>query len=136
MSTSTQLKDNENCQGATCETVESPRSQRSIKLRPRVDILEHTDHFLMTVDLPGVAKEDLDVTLEKDQLSIQGVAKFDLPEGYELVSGNRYDRRYERVFRISDEIDRDGIEIESKNGVAVFRLPKSVQAKKTKLTVK
>jgi HSP20 family molecular chaperone IbpA len=90
----------------------------------------------MTVDLPGVAKEDLDVTLEKDQLSIQGVAKFDLPEGYELVSGNRYDRRYERVFRISDEIDRDGIEIESKNGVAVFRLPKSVQAKKTKLTVK
>lgn len=136
MSTSTQLKDSENCQGASCGTVKSSQSQRSVKLRPRVDILEHADHFLMTVDLPGVAKEDLDVTLEKDELSILGIAKFDLPEDYELVSGNRYDRRYERVFRISDEIDRDGIEIESKNGVASFKLPKSIKAKKTKLPVK
>lgn len=131
----TELQNKETCETSTCDNKQVPQQNQRVRLRPRVDILEHSDHFLMLVDLPGVSKEDLEVTLEKDELQIHGLAKSAMPEGYQFVAGNRYDRSFERTFRISDEIDRDGIEVELKNGVAHFRLPKSVKAQKVKLAI-
>ncbi|QDT35627.1 Hsp20/alpha crystallin family protein [Thalassoglobus polymorphus] len=124
----------------TCETnaleCEKVSTTPALRMRPRVDIMEQEDRYLLKVDLPGVHKDDLDVTLEKETLSLKGVARFDLPEGFRVVSGCGSDRCYERTFRISDEIDREGITVEMKNGVAWLDLPKSAMAQKTKLTVK
>lgn len=108
----------------------------TLHIRPHVDILEHADHYKMLLDLPGVSKEKLDVTLDKNMLSIVGVAEFVVPEGYQPIDGRNAHRSYERSFRLSDEIDREHIEVELTNGVLSLRLPKSQQAQKVKLAVK
>lgn len=111
-------------------------SNRLVRVRPHVDIVEGQDEFLMSVDLPGVAKTDLEVTLEKNILTIEGRTRFQAPDGFESLGDSFQDRFYERSFRLSDEIDRNQIQIETRNGVAVFKLPKSKESRKTKLTIK
>lgn len=121
--------------GMACQNNQSDRAQM-VRLRPRVDILELDDHFLLYVEVPGVKKDRLDVTLDKDALIIEGTAEFKAPENYRVLDGHPVWRKYERTFRLTDQIDRNGIEIELENGVAMFRLPKHKEAQRTKLTVK
>lgn len=129
MSTSTQPKQNDSC------TTENHPEAPAYQVRPRVDVVELESHYEMMLEIPGVKREDLDVTLEKDVLSVSGIARFEIPEGMHVSQNANRPRCYTRSFRLSDEIDQSGITVEAKDGVAYFKLPKSLKAKKTKLEV-
>ena len=117
------------------EGVERTRATRVYL--PKVDIFSKEDGIAIIADMPGVAENDMEITLEKDILTINGYVSnsFLAPEGYELVHGEYGVGDFQRSFTIPDEIDRDNIEAGLKNGVLKIYLPKAPEAKARKITI-
>jgi len=100
---------------------------------PNVDIFEDKNNLVLIADMPGVAKEDISVNLEKNELTIHGkvVPKaLGTPLYQEYVTGD-----YLRTFTISNMIDQSRIEAKMTNGTLRMTLPKLEIAKPKKITV-
>jgi HSP20 family protein len=102
---------------------------------PAVDILEKKEEIVVTADMPGVDERSVDITLEKNILTIIGRVEPEIPEGYRLAFSEYGIGDYQRAFTITEEIDRDRIEASVKNGVLRLILPKAAQAKTRKIAV-
>jgi len=103
---------------------------------PHSDIYETKDRIFVLADMPGVDQQSIDITLEKNVLTIQGFTSPQAPEGLKLVYSECPEGNYRRVFLLSEEVDRDGIEATVKNGVLKLVLPKSPKAMARKIAVK
>jgi len=115
---------------------ETERTREVCCFVPRADIFETEDKIVVVADMPGVAADSIDVTLDKDILTINGYLEPEIPEGYSLAWAEYRIGDYQRSFRISNEIDREQIEATIKNGVLHLDLPKSTAAKTRKISVK
>ena len=102
---------------------------------PVSDIFE-TDHALNVVlEMPGVAKENVDIDIDNDVLKISGridIAKY---EGLQPVYTEYNIGNYSRSFQLSNKVDQDGIKAELKDGVMTLVLPKSEKAKSRRISV-
>ena len=114
--------------------VERTRSQRVYI--PRTGIYEVDDAILVVANMPGVDESSVDITLEKNLLTIKGYVDAVVPEGYTLAYAEYEVGDYERSFTLSDEIDREHIEAEVKDGVLHLRLPKAEPVMARKIAVK
>ena len=103
---------------------------------PAVDILDTDDAILILADMPGVDKETLEVTLDKNRLTIRGSSRYEAPAGYELDFGEWESGDYERVFTLDEDIDRDNIQATLEHGVLHLRLPKAGPAIVRRIPVK
>jgi HSP20 family protein len=104
---------------------------------PRADIYETPDAIIVFSDMPGVDEKNVDITLEKNVLTISGhVEPPPLPSGVRLIYEEYEIGDYLRAFTLSDEVDRDRIEASMKQGVLKVTLPKSTSAKTRKISVK
>jgi len=105
---------------------------------PRTDIYETADGIVLLADMPGVDDKSVDITLENNLLTITGrVQNLDEElKGYRLAYEEYEEGDYQRVFTLSDEVDREGIDASVKNGVLRVHLPKSVKARMLKIAVK
>ena len=102
---------------------------------PRVDIAETDDRIVVLADLPGADERSVDITLEKNVLTLRGTVNPTPYEGYTLAYSEYEVGNFERVFTISDEVDREGIQASVKNGVLQLVLPKSKRAQAQKIKV-
>jgi HSP20 family molecular chaperone IbpA len=118
----------------TVDGAERTRARRAYV--PRVDIFETDDAIILLTDMPGVDEKSVDITLEKNLLTINGYVEVDAPDNYSLTYAEYESGDYERSFNLSDEIDREKIEATVKNGVLRLHLPKAAPAKTRKITVK
>ena len=119
---------------APAEEMERTRSRRSFV--PRADIYETENDIIVLTDIPGANENTVDITLEKNVLSITAYVEPAIPSGFEIAYAEYEEGDYQRSFRLSDEIDRDKIEAVVNDGVLRLRLPKSLEAKTKKITVK
>jgi HSP20 family protein len=103
---------------------------------PPADIYETEDAIVVLADMPGVTDTSIDITLEKNVLTIQGFTPPQAEAGLRLLYSESPEGNYRRVFLLSEEVDRDGIQATVKNGVLKLILPKSIKAKARKITVK
>ncbi len=103
---------------------------------PLADIYETKEHILILADMPGVDEQSIDITLEKNVLTIQGFTPSEMEAGLRLVHSECPEGNYRRIFALTEEIDRDGIEATVKNGVLKLVLPKSPKSMARKITVK
>ncbi len=102
---------------------------------PPVDIYETKEAFVLVADLPGVDDKSLDITVEKNVLTINGMVEALSYEGHEL-SFKEYDMgNYRRSFVLSGEIDRDKIAATVKNGVLHLTLPKTEKMQVKKIQI-
>jgi HSP20 family molecular chaperone IbpA len=113
---------------------ERTRSQKAFV--PYADIYETGDEIVVVADMPGVSEESVDITLEQDVLTINGYVEPETPEDHSLAYAEYDVGDFVRSFRISNEIDRDGIEATLKDGVLHLHLPKAGPAKAKKISVK
>ena len=102
---------------------------------PNVDILEAGEEILLAVDMPGVDAKSVDITIEKNVLTIHGSVDLDIPEKFKLAREEYCTGDYERKFTISQEVDSEGIKASVKDGVLRVTLPKSDKAKTKKIAV-
>lgn len=102
-------------------------TQEQSYLAPPVDIYENSEHFVLVVDLPGVSKENLQIQLHDNQLTIEGKREsFD--EEKNLLAEFR-PAHFKRVFDVNDKFDVERIAAEMKEGVLTVTLPKSADRK-------
>lgn len=102
---------------------------------PRADIYETEDEVVIQLDVPGIESETIDVTLNKNILTIKGYANLSSPEGFSLAHAEYEPGDYERSFRLSNEVEQSNIEAAYKNGVLEVILPKADIAKSRKISV-
>ncbi len=102
---------------------------------PTVDIVEHKEDIVMFADMPGVDETSVDITLEKDLLTIYGKVEPEVPENHRLAISEYGVGDYKRTFTVSSEIDRDKIQASVKDGVLKLVLPKAEGAKTRKIQV-
>ncbi|MCX8026865.1 MAG: Hsp20/alpha crystallin family protein [Thermodesulfovibrionales bacterium] len=102
---------------------------------PAVDIIEKSDSIVVVADVPGCDEKAVDITLEKNVLTINGLVSEGRIEGMRLALNEYGVGNYQRQFTLSDEIDREGIQAKVKNGVLTVILPKSSTAKTRKIAV-
>ena len=115
---------------------DTERTRETCCFVPRADIYETEDKIVVVTDMPGVSAESLDITLEKNVLTINGYVEPEVPDGYSLAWAEYRIGDYQRSFRLSDEIDREQIEATIRNGVLYLDMPKSAAAKTRKISVK
>jgi HSP20 family protein len=118
------------------ENVSATESIRNVKtFVPRVDIYENKDSLFLIADMPGVDEKTVDIELEKNVLTITGrVENGPIKDGTLMYSEYEIGD-YERVFTLSDEIDRDKIVAIVKNGVLRLELLKAEKIKPKKIAV-
>jgi len=103
---------------------------------PRADVYETQETIVVLADMPGVDEASMDITLEKNVLTIQAFTSPPAMEGLRLIYCECPEGNYRRVFLLSEEVDRDAIEATVKNGVLKLILPKSAKARARKIHVK
>lgn len=108
----------------------------ALTFTPAVDIYEQGERTIILANMPGVAPDDVDVTLERQVLTLRGKVKPHAPEGYRRLSSEYRDGDYMRVFTLSDEIDQSKINAAFSNGVLRLELPRAAEAQPRKITVK
>jgi HSP20 family protein len=108
---------------------------RPVFLAP-ADIYETTDSIVVLAEMPGVSPDGVDITLERRVLTIRGRGAANGHTGYQRVYNEFAIGDYERVFTLSENIDRDRIEATLKDGVLHLVLPKAETAKARKIELK
>lgn len=116
------------------ETVERTRDRRVFV--PQADIIANADHYFVVADIPGADEKSVEISLEKNVLTITATVEPNRPEGYSLGYAEYGIGDYQRSFVLSDEIDRSKIEAIVRNGVLYLHLPKAEEAQARKITVK
>ena len=117
------------------ETEGAERTRERLAFVPRADIYETAEAITVMTDMPGVDETSVDVTLEKNVLTISGYVEPMQPEGYDLAHAEYNIGDFERSFTLSDRIDRDGIEATVKDGVLRLVLPKITEAKSRNIPI-
>ncbi len=104
-------------------------------VKPVYDVKENTDAYGLTVFLPGVSKENLEITAEEGQFRILGRRAWKQPEGWTAVYRESTDAPFELVLAHDNLIDPDKVVAELKDGVLRVSLPKHEAVKPRKITV-
>jgi HSP20 family molecular chaperone IbpA len=113
--------------------IERTRSRRC--LVPKTDIYETEKEIVLLADIPGANEKTTDITLEKNVLTINAFIDPVPSSDYDLAYAEYEEGNYQRVFHLSDDIQRDKIEATVSDGVLRLHLPKSESALAKKITV-
>ena len=104
--------------------------------RPLADIRDTGKDVVLTLEMPGVGREDVEIGLERRVLTVRGRGHVTSPEGYRRVYAEYGEGDYERVFTLSEDIDEGAISAEMANGVLTLTLQRAEAAKPKRIEVK
>ena len=102
---------------------------------PPVDIYETEQELVLVADVPGLAKESLEIRLDKDVLTLEGAMDDSFGPGETELLREYRTGRYLRRFTLGEAIDRQGIRAKLKNGELKLVLPKAKEAKPRRIEV-
>jgi len=104
-------------------------------LVPKTDIYETKKEIALLADIPGANEKTVNITLEKNVLSINAFIDPVPSSGSDLSYAEYEEGDYHRIFHLSDEIQRDKIDATVSDGVLRLHLPKSEGALAKKIAV-
>lgn len=111
------------CQPCTTEKTCDKTCERPV-FSINTDIYETKNEWVILADMPGVSEKSLDLTLEKNVLTIKGTVDAPKEEGYQLIYSEFNYGDYEKKFSLPQEINAEKLEASMKNGVLTVRIPK------------
>jgi HSP20 family protein len=104
---------------------------------PAVDIYEDKDKVTVRAELPGMKKEDIDVTIVGDTLTLSGERKHEETQGEgENYRSERYLGRFQRSITLPTEVDPNKVEATYRDGLLSISLQKSEQARRKQIEIK
>ena len=103
---------------------------------PNADIFETEDALTLVLEMPGVGRDNIDISVENGVLTVEGKINLGKYEGLQPVYGEYNVGPYRRSFRISSRIDQDKINAEMRDGVITLVLPKAEEAKPRRIEVR
>jgi len=97
---------------------------------PAVDVFDAKDHILVKADLPGLNKDDIEVSVEGDTLTIKGEKKEEREsEGKNYVRSERFYGGFHRLISLPSPVDAANVKAVYRSGVLEITLPKKEEAK-------
>jgi HSP20 family protein len=102
---------------------------------PIADIFEAEHALTVVLEMPGVDKNNVDISVEAGVLTIEGRLDFSKYEGMQPVYTEYNIGHYRRSFSLSNKIDQGKIGAEMKDGVLTITLPKAEEAKPRRISV-
>jgi HSP20 family protein len=119
-----------------CENRNSNGDKQSTEqyITPAATVLENTDGYTLEVEMPGVSKENLEMWVEKNELTILGRRSPLSVEGT-LIHRESRSENFRRSFELDPSIDADKISAKIEQGVVTLTLPKAEQVKPRKIAV-
>ena len=113
-----------------------PGRMLSIQM-PAIDVYEERDEVVVKAELPGLSKEDLDVTLTESTLTLKGEKKKEEEvKEKNFYRSERSSGSFVRTIDLPSEVQTDQIRASFRNGVLEIRLPKTEDAKRKVMKVK
>ncbi|MCU7798309.1 MAG: Hsp20/alpha crystallin family protein [Candidatus Thiodiazotropha sp. (ex Myrtea spinifera)] len=113
-----------------------PADKRQQILRPAADIFEDKTGITLKADMPGVSREQLDIQVDQDTLSIEGSTDIVIPTGMQPGYADVSATSYQRSFTLSSELDTDKIDASLRDGVLTLHIPKREQYQPRKIEVR
>ncbi|WGI17935.1 Hsp20/alpha crystallin family protein [Methanonatronarchaeum sp. AMET-Sl] len=106
------------------------REHTGKKMHPNTDIMDHENEVVVTIDLPGVQKKDIDLHIDGDLLTIKAERETETKEEDEAyIAHERRYGNYHRTTRLPANVDETKAKATFKNGVLEIHLPKKEQTK-------
>jgi HSP20 family protein len=103
---------------------------------PAVEVLDHKDNVIVRAELPGLVKEDIEVTIENNVLSIRGEKKQEHEQKEaEVVRSERYYGVFHRAFTLPSSVDSARVNAKFHNGVLELTIAKKEDAKPRQIRV-
>jgi HSP20 family molecular chaperone IbpA len=119
----------------TTTTAAERAPQPEFTLKPAYRISQTPEAWTLTVQLPGVAKEGLDISVEDGIISIHGRRQWQQPGEWTSLYRESYDSSYALTLQHDHTVDASRIQAELKDGVLRLSLPKVEAAKPRKINV-
>jgi HSP20 family molecular chaperone IbpA len=104
-------------------------------LRPSHQLTESEDAFALTIQLPGVARDGLDVTVEQDVLRVVGRRAWTPPAGWSALHRETSDAPFSLAVALGQAVAADRIAAELRDGVLRLSLPKAEAVRPRRITV-
>lgn len=112
------------------------RTTEVVTFQPRIEVRETDKEYQIHAEMPGLDKKDFHLSIEGDMLTLRGEKKKEhVEEGEQFYRSERAYGTFLRSFRLTDDVDRDKIKAEYKNGVLTVHLPKTERARGKEIPV-
>ena len=109
---------------------------RTARTQPMaMDAYRQGDHVLVHLDLPGVPADSIDLTVERNVLTISAERRWAREEGTEVLAAERPQGRVSRQLFLGDGLDLERVEASYDDGVLTVRIPVAEQAKPRKVEI-
>jgi HSP20 family protein len=103
---------------------------------PALDLYENKDNLVLKAELPGMKKEDIDISIHENTVTISGERKNEKKyEGAETSRSERFFGRFQRTLTLPKKVDAGGVKASYRDGVLKVTLPKSEEAKPQQIAV-
>ena len=103
----------------------------------RVDVSENENAYALRAELPGVKKEDINVTIDGDTVAISAEVKSekDVKNGDRVLRSERYYGKVYRAFTLGQAVEEVGTQAKYANGVLELTLPKKAAVQANRITI-
>ena len=118
----------------TRETREADRGQAGQFITPSASVTEIADGYMLEIEMPGVKKDGLEISVENTELTVIGRRSLPPMEGT-LIHRESRPENFRRVFEIDPSIDAGKISAKIDQGLVTLILPKAEHVKPRKITV-
>ena len=115
----------------------SPETRAPAPTQFRMDVTENDKEYQVLVDLPGVKKEEISITISGNEVAVSAEVKRekDIENGETVLRAERYYGKIQRAFALGQEVDEATAQAKYNDGVLELTLPKKAVAAAKRLTV-
>ncbi len=106
-------------------------------MQMKMEVREDDKAYTVNAEIPGVKKEDIQVSINGNQIAISAEVKQqrELKEGEKVLRSERYYGKVSRAFTLGQDVDEDTAQAAYKDGVLLLTLPKKAAVKSKRLTI-
>jgi HSP20 family protein len=102
---------------------------------PALDLYQNNDNVIARVELPGMRKEDIEISLHDGMLTINGERKSETPEGDKAERTERYVGKFRRSISVPTLVNANKVTANYRDGILTITLPKAEEAKPKQIKV-
>ena len=103
----------------------------------RVDVSESENSYIVRAEIPGVKKEDINISIDGDQVAISAEVKNEkeVKDGERMLRSERYYGKVQRAFQLGQPIDQDTCAAKYSDGILELTLPKKAAASAKRISI-
>ena len=102
---------------------------------PAMDLYQNNDNIVAQVELPGMRKEDIEISLHDGTLTISGERKIEMPQNGEPERSERYVGKFRRSITLPARVDAGKVNAAYRDGILTITLPKAEEARPRQIQV-